>query len=55
VPPIETLAALAEIAELDFGQLQWLADARGLERRVGDERLRHTGTTGCRGATARRA
>jgi len=41
VPVIDTTGALAERLELDAGQLAWLADARGLERRAGDTRLRH--------------
>jgi RNA-directed DNA polymerase len=41
VPAIDTVGELAERLELDPGQLEWLADVRGLERRVADERLRH--------------
>jgi RNA-directed DNA polymerase len=38
---IESVAALAERLELSLGQLQWLADVRGLERTVARERLRN--------------
>jgi RNA-directed DNA polymerase len=38
---IESVAALAEHLELSLGQLQWLADVRGLERTVARERLRN--------------
>jgi RNA-directed DNA polymerase len=41
VPPIATTGELAERLELDPGHLEWLADARGLERTVGARRLRH--------------
>src|SRR4051794_31847189 len=41
VPRIDTTGALAERFELDPGQLDWLADVRGLERHVADERLRN--------------
>jgi hypothetical protein len=41
VPEIETLGDLARWLELSDGELEWFADARGLERRVDDERLRH--------------
>jgi RNA-directed DNA polymerase len=40
VPPIRTLAALAVNLDLHIGELLWLADTRGLERRVEDEGLR---------------
>lgn len=43
VPVIESPGALADRLELDAGQLAWLADARGLERRSGQPRLRHYG------------
>jgi RNA-directed DNA polymerase len=38
---IGSVPALAELLELSLGQLAWLADARGLERTVADERLRN--------------
>jgi RNA-directed DNA polymerase len=41
VPPIASPGELAERLGVDAGQLAWLADVRGLERRVGDPRLRH--------------
>jgi len=41
VPQLASLADLAAFAELSHGQLDWLADARGLERTVADERLRN--------------
>jgi hypothetical protein len=41
VPEIATPGELADFLELSLGELQWLADARGLERRVDHERLRH--------------
>jgi hypothetical protein len=41
VPRIDTTGELAERFELDPGQLDWLADVRGLERQVVDERLRN--------------
>jgi RNA-directed DNA polymerase len=41
VAVIESVAELAELAELSAGQLAWLADVRGLERTVPDERLRN--------------
>jgi RNA-directed DNA polymerase len=41
VPEIATAGDLAERLELCAGQLAWLADVRGLEREVADERLRH--------------
>jgi RNA-directed DNA polymerase len=41
VPRIDTTGELAERFELDPGQLDWLADVRGLERHVTAERLRN--------------
>jgi RNA-directed DNA polymerase len=41
VAQIESVSWLAERLELSAGQLQWLADARGLERTVSAERLRN--------------
>jgi len=41
VAVVESLPALAERLELSLGQLAWLADVRGLERAVTDERLRN--------------
>lgn len=41
VAAIESVPALAERLELSPGQLAWLADIRGLERTVTDERLRN--------------
>src|SRR5689334_25443753 len=41
VPRIDTTGELAERFELDAGQLDWLADVRGLERHATDERLRN--------------
>ncbi len=41
VPAIATPGDLADRLELDAGHLTWLADARGLERRAPDRRLRH--------------
>lgn len=41
IAQIESVVALAERLELSIGQLQWLADARGLERNVSAERLRN--------------
>jgi RNA-directed DNA polymerase len=38
---IDSVGALAERLELSAGQLEWLADARGLERTVLDEKLRN--------------
>ena len=40
-PELASLADLAEFTELSHGQLEWLADVRGLERTVADERLRN--------------
>jgi hypothetical protein len=42
--PVPELAAVGDLADflgLELGQLAWLADARGLERSVDDERLRN--------------
>jgi hypothetical protein len=41
LPSIANPADLAARLELSLGQLEWLADARGLERSVGRERLRN--------------
>ncbi len=41
VPELATLGELAAFLELLHGELEWLADARGLERTVDDERLRN--------------
>ncbi len=41
VPEIPTLGALAAWLEVSDSRLEWLADVRGLERHVADERLRH--------------
>ena len=41
MPRIDTVGELAERFELDAGQLAWLADVRGLERRSPTERLRN--------------
>jgi len=41
VAELETPADLAELLGLDPGRLDWLADARGLERSVASERLRN--------------
>ena len=41
VPPIETRMDLAQTLDLHPGELAWLADRRGLERRAADERLRN--------------
>ena len=41
IAEIESVAALAEKLELSDGQLAWLADVRGLERTVADEKLRN--------------
>jgi len=41
VPELATLGELAAFLELSHGELGWLADARGLERTVDDERLRN--------------
>jgi RNA-directed DNA polymerase len=41
VPEIASVGALAAFLRVSDGELAWLADARGLERTVEDERLRH--------------
>jgi RNA-directed DNA polymerase len=41
VPRIDTVGDLAAFLDVDHGRLAWLVDARGLERVVEDERLRH--------------
>jgi RNA-directed DNA polymerase len=41
VPAIDTPAGLAAALDLHPGELAWLADRRGLERRVADPRLRN--------------
>jgi hypothetical protein len=41
VPVIDTPADLAAALDLHHGELAWLADRRGLERRARDERLRN--------------
>jgi RNA-directed DNA polymerase len=41
IAPLASATELAERLELDLGQLAWLADVRGLERRAPDERLRN--------------
>jgi hypothetical protein len=41
VPEIASTGALASFLRLEPGELDWLADARGLERIVDDERLRN--------------
>ena len=41
VPEIASPGELAGVLGLEIGELLWLADARGLERRAQDERLRH--------------
>jgi len=41
VPELASVGALAEFLELSAGDLAWLADARGLERTVTDQRLRN--------------
>ena len=41
VPELASVGALAEFCELSAGDLEWLADARGLERTVTDQRLRN--------------
>jgi len=41
VPELPSVGALAAFLELSDGELAWLADARGLERTVPDERLRN--------------
>jgi RNA-directed DNA polymerase len=41
VPEVASLGELAAFIGVSDGELAWLADARGLERTVEDERLRH--------------
>lgn len=41
VPELDSTAALARWLKVGDGDLAWLADVRGLERTVSDERLRH--------------
>ena len=41
VPPLATLRDLQEFLGLDAGTLAWFADARGWERHVAEEPLRH--------------
>ncbi|MGH2856499.1 MAG: reverse transcriptase family protein [Solirubrobacteraceae bacterium] len=41
VAEIDSVTELARMLELSEGQLAWLADVRGLERTVADERLRN--------------
>ena len=41
VPEIATVGDLGDWLHVDAGTLAWLADVKGLERRAGDERLRH--------------
>jgi len=41
VPPLDNTAALADWLEIDFGQLDWMADRHGRERRHAGERLRN--------------
>jgi RNA-directed DNA polymerase len=41
LPTIASVDELATLLELSPGQLDWLADVRGLERTVGSERLRN--------------
>jgi GNAT superfamily N-acetyltransferase len=41
VPKLASLRAVASHLEVSDGQLAWLADVRGLERTVADEKLRH--------------
>ena len=41
VPEIASVGALANFVGLSHGELAWFADARGLERTLGEERLRH--------------
>ncbi|MDQ2759798.1 MAG: reverse transcriptase family protein [Actinomycetota bacterium] len=41
VPEIASVGALATFLGVSDGELAWFADARALERRVEDERLRH--------------
>ncbi|MGI8714510.1 MAG: reverse transcriptase family protein [Solirubrobacteraceae bacterium] len=41
VPELGCARALGEWLGLDAGELEWMADVRGLERSAADERLRH--------------
>src|SRR5690348_9796741 len=41
IAEIDSVVGLAERLELSHGQLAWLADVRGLERSVADEKLRN--------------
>lgn len=41
VPELASFGALTEFLALSAGELEWLADARGLERTVSDQRLRN--------------
>ena len=41
VPELSSVGALARYLRIRNGELEWLADVRGLERTVTDERLRH--------------
>ena len=41
VPELASVAALARLLGVGDGHLAWLADTRGLERTVADEKLRH--------------
>jgi len=41
VPELPSLAALASHLELEAGELDWLADTRGLERTVTEQKLRN--------------
>ncbi len=41
LPTIASVDELSELLELSDGQLDWLADVRGMERTVGSERLRN--------------
>jgi RNA-directed DNA polymerase len=41
VPALDTAADLAAMLDLHMGELHWLGDRRGLERRVGDTRLQN--------------
>ncbi|MGI8624615.1 MAG: reverse transcriptase family protein, partial [Solirubrobacteraceae bacterium] len=41
VPAIPTLGALSDFLDTNAATLEWLADARGLEHRAADERLRN--------------
>jgi RNA-directed DNA polymerase len=41
VPALDTPADLAAMLDLHMGELHWLSDRRGLERRVSDTRLQN--------------